>query len=179
MTSIIDPTIRAAFDGYAANLKNPSFDSDQRIISVGRAAGLAWESAPASEGQERNLWLSRAQAIWNEVPVVAGMPSFADFRAGYEAHQDAFAEAFKTGSTTYPTAPGTPFSNAAGSYARALHYATIAKARAGANGPEHWAGVHGVNALTAAGFPAQAQRIHDAIENGVALEVVNTPNIIR
>lgn len=167
MTARIKHPLQDAFDGYAANLKNPNLEGE-RIISVGRAAALAREM-----GQEKG-----AQAIWNEVPVLAGMPSFAQFYAGYEAHKDGFAE-FARGSTVYPTAPGTPFSNAAGSYARALNYAAIAKAPAGVDSTEHWAGVQGANALLKAGFPEQAAQLTQAIESGVALAAVKTPDMPR
>ena len=166
MTPIKHP-LQDAFDGYAANLKNPNI-AGERVISIGRAAGLAWDM-----GQEKV-----AQTIFNEVPLLAGMPRLAQFRAGYEAHKDAFAE-FATGSVAYPTAPGTPFLNAAGSYARALHYAAIAKERAGGDSVEHWAGMHGANALLKAGFPKQAAQITHAIESGVALAAVKTPTMPR
>ena len=84
-------------------------------ISRGRAAGLAYDLG------KQNL----AQAIWSKgVPTVTGMPTFAQFRAGYEAHPEAFAEFHGAG---FP-AGGTAFSNAAGTFAYGLDVAVRGKA---------------------------------------------------
>ncbi len=143
--------IRTAFDNQLSYLNSGRADNEgSRAIAAGRAAGLAWDL-----GKE-NI----AQALWSkEIPNVVGMPSFAEFRAGYEKNKAAF-EAFDYGEDF--TASGTPFSNAAGSYAYALDNAARGK-EALAGGETKWVGVWGAKALVAAGFVDKAEKLNAAI----------------
>lgn len=152
-------TIHEMFEQQFAYLNSGKAEREgSRAIAAGRAAGLAWD-----DGQE-NL----ALAIWQkEVAPVTGMPSFAEFRAGYKAHVDDFGEFADR--HNYP-AIGTAFSNAAGSYAYALDNA-VRGAAALAGGEAQWAGYWGAKALQAAGFPAQAEQLDKAIQSGTLLAV--------
>jgi hypothetical protein len=156
--------LKSAFMGYAANLGEPKF-GDEEAISAGRAAGLALEMGN----------FQMAQLMWrNYVPAVAGMPSLAQFRAAYETHSQLF-KAFDTGEEKDGaafTAPGTRFSNAAGSYARGLYYAARTTKAAGDNSLEFWASRWGSQALMSAGFFKEATRLSEAILKGQPLEMV-------
>ena len=133
-------------------------------IARGRAAGLAYDLG------KQNL----AQAIWNKGAVnVTGMPSFAQFRAGYEAHPDAFA-AFSQ-SVHFP-AGGTAFSNASGCLAYGLDHAARGKA-AQAGGDVTATGYWGEKALAAAGFAEPAVRLNQAVVSGTALGVTKSPSM--
>jgi hypothetical protein len=153
--------LTVALTGYFKNLEGSNYKD---VISAGRAAGLALELDKPF----------MAQGVWQRtVPVVAGMPTLNEFRAGYEAHPNLF-NAFATGEKdkAHFTAPGTRFSNATGSYARALYFAVNAKQLAVGESLEYWAAHWGVQALVSAGFPREAAQLSEAILKGRALETV-------
>lgn len=137
-----------------------------RAIAVGRAAGLAWDA-----GMEKI-----AKAVWDkEIPSAAGMPNFIEFRKAYEVHHNAFGE-FETGEGKAFTAVGTPFSNAAGSYAFALDNAVRGN-EALAGGAPQWVAYWGAKALEAAGFKEQAVQLNHAIMSGALLARQKAPEI--
>ena len=147
--------IRAAYDAYTSGLEQ--WDGQgSRAIAIGRTAGLALDL-----GKE-----TIAQALWKEIPSLTGMPSLAEFRKGYEANPQAFAE---FGDLKHFPAGGTPFSNAAGSYAFALDNAAKATKPAVVDSEEYWAGHWGEKALTAAQFPTEAVQLNQAILDGKQL----------
>ena len=147
--------IQAAYEAYTSGLEQ--WDGQgSRAIAIGRTAGLALDL-----GKE-----NVAQALWKEIPSLAGMPSLAEFRKGYEANPQAFVD---FGNIMHFPAGGTAFSNAAGSYAFALDNAAKANTPAGEDSVEYWAGEWGAKALTAAGFPQQATQLKQATHAGKAL----------
>ena len=159
--------VQAAFTQQYAYLNSGNAEKEgSRAICAGRAAGLACDA-----GKE-NL----AKAIWaKEIPAVAGMPNFADFRKGYLAHRNAFGE-FETGEGKAFTAVGTPFSNAAGSYAFALD--NVIRGRA-AGGDPHWVAHWGAKALEVAGFKEQAVQLSQAVTGVTSLGTVLVHKIDR
>lgn len=151
--------------GEAAEEGNP-------IIAAARAAALAKDA-----GLD-NI----AEAISSKyIPNVKGMPSFKEFRKGYEENKD--KEGFKRFETgvpdpRHPTGaigfrhPGTKFSNAAGSYAFALDAAANGDAAFKNGGDREPTGNWAFDALTAAGFPEQAKILQEAVIAGIQLETV-------
>ena len=154
--------LQTQFDKQLTYLLSGQAEKDgSEAIARGRASGLAYDLG------KQNL----AQAIWSKgVFTVTGMPTFSQFRAGYEAHPQAFSEFH---GTHFP-AGGTAFSNAAGTFAYGLDVAVRGK-DALAGGEPSAVGYWTEKSLAAAGFAAQAVQLNQAIISGTKLESVKAP----
>ena len=120
-------------------------EQDAKAIAAGRAAGAALEAGRRED----------AAAWWAQLPVVAGMPTLAEFAKGFEANAGKFGD---WSSAVHFPAGGSAFSNACGSLARVLVYASHGvKAQKGSDAVEEWAYDWGIRALRAAGLEAPAK----------------------
>ena len=153
MTSELPQNTTKIFDDQLAYTLGRAENDGSPAIALGRTAGLA--KILGLEKTAAHFWNQLGQLPPQTKPAEA-MPGLDDLYSAYKNNPAAFSRFANKGE--FP-APGTDFSNAAGSYAFALDYMRRGEA-AIANGGEPFRIYDaGAGALHAAGFEQQAAKL--------------------
>ena len=145
---------KAECQARIAHAKNNPTEGEP-AIALGRGAGAA--KLLGDESSVTEIW-QKLEQLKPGSTCVKGMPNLDELLTGYSANPSNFAE---FGDTGHFSAGGNAFSNAVGSYARALAQISE-RVPAQVEGEENWAYHWGAKALKAAGLDKAAELIAGA-----------------